>query len=81
MTGMVHVAGINSNDVVNGEGTCVSVFLSGCPFHCPGCHNPEAWNSDYGDEMWTSELIDTIKKDLTANGIQRNLSILGGEPL
>ena len=31
--------------------------------------------------MWTSELIDTIKNALTANGIQRNLSILGGEPL
>ena len=81
MTGVVHVAGFNANDVVNGEGTCISVFISGCPIHCPGCHNPEAWDRNYGKEMWTSELIDTIKNALTANGIQRNLSILGGEPL
>ena len=81
MTGVVHVAGINPNDMVNGEGTCVSIFLSGCPFHCPGCHNSEAWDSDYGDERYTSEVIDELTNDLTANGIQRNLSILGGEPL
>ena len=81
MTGVVHVAGINPTDIVNGEGTCVSIFLSGCPFHCPGCHNSEAWDSDYGDERYTSEVIDELTNDLTANGIQRNLSILGGEPL
>ena len=38
---MIKVAGINKNDVVNGEGVSVSLFLQGCPFHCKGCHNPE----------------------------------------
>lgn len=79
--GVMHIAGFDANDVVNGEGTCVSVFLSGCPFHCPGCHNPEAWEPNYGTSKWTGEVIETIKNALTANGIQRNLSILGGEPL
>ena len=31
---MIRIAGINKNDMVNGEGICVSLFLQGCPFHC-----------------------------------------------
>ncbi len=38
---MIRVAGILDNDVVNGEGVSVSLFLQGFPFHCKGCHNPE----------------------------------------
>ena len=78
---VMHIAGFDANDVVNGEGTCVSIFLSGCPLRCTNCHNPEAWDSNYGIKKWTSEVIETIKNALTANNIQRNLSILGGEPL
>lgn len=78
---VVRIAGFNGNDVINGEGTSVSIFLSGCPFHCSGCHNPEAWDKNYGIEKWTTEVIEIIKNALTANDIQRNLSILGGEPL
>lgn len=78
---MIRVAGINENDFVNGKGVSVSLFLQGCPFHCKGCHNPETWNPD-GGEIWDwNELINHILELITANGIQRNLSILGGEPL
>ena len=78
---MVRIAGIEKNDFTNGQGTCVSIFLQGCPFHCPGCHNPETWNPNGGVERDESELIQEILKAIKANGIQRNLSILGGEPL
>lgn len=78
---MIRVAGINGNDVVNGEGVSVSLFLQGCHFHCKGCHNPETWSLEGGNAWNPEELIQTILKALTANGIQRNLSILGGEPL
>lgn len=78
---MIRIAGINENDFVNGKGVSVSLFLQGCPFHCKGCHNPETWNPD-GGEIWDwNELINHILELITANGIQRNLSILGGEPL
>lgn len=78
---MIRIAGINENDFVNGKGVSVSLFLQGCPFHCKGCHNPETWNPD-GGEVWDwNELINHILELITANGIQRNLSILGGEPL
>ena len=78
---MIRIAGINENDFVNGKGVSVSLFLQGCPFHCKGCHNPETWDSN-GGEVWDwNVLINHILELITANGIQRNLSILGGEPL
>ena len=46
---MIRVAGLNKNDMVNGEGVSVSLFLQGCHFHCEGCHNPEAWDPNGGE--------------------------------
>ena len=51
-------AGIVENDVVNGEGVCVSFFMQGCPHRCKGCHNPETWNFDGGKEAPLSEIIE-----------------------
>ena len=77
---MIRIAGINGNDVVNGEGVSVSLFLQGCHFHCKGCHNPEAWDPNGGNIWDWNDLINYIVELISANGIQRNLSILGGEP-
>lgn len=77
----IRLAGVTPNDVINGEGVSVSVWLQGCPHRCKGCHNPEAWDFEggtlYNQDMLTFEILKLIE----ANGIQRNLSILGGEPL
>ena len=77
----IRYARIMENDVVDGEGICVSFWTQGCPHHCPGCHNKETWNFDGGIEADSSEIIDNIIQYLGKNGIKRNLSILGGEPL
>lgn len=77
----MRIAGINKNDMVNGEGVCVSIFLQGCPFRCKGCHNPETWAFDGGEEIPNEKLLTMILDAIAENGIQRNLSILGGEPL
>ena len=71
---------IKPNDVVNGEGVCVSLWTQGCPHHCKGCFNPETWNFNGGEEFTGKHLIE-IQRLLDANGVNRNLSILGGEPL
>lgn len=76
----MNYAEINKNDIVNGEGISVSLFVSGCPHHCPGCFNPEAWDYDYGKEFTKETLIEIIEA-LRANQVHRNFSILGGEPL
>lgn len=74
-------AGIIKNDVVNGIGVCVSFWCQGCHFKCNGCHNPETWNFNSGIEINKDDLIDKILSSISENGIERNLSILGGEPL
>lgn len=74
-------ADIIDNDIVDGvNGISVSFWTQGCPFHCPGCHNPKTWDFKGGKEL-PINYINIILKKLMNNGIQRHLSILGGEPL
>ena len=77
---MSNIAGVYYNDTAAAPGMCVSVYFSGCPFHCPGCHNPEAQDYSYGEpytEKYKQKIIDSLNK----NGVPRKLCILGGEPL
>lgn len=77
----IRYSGIIENDFVNGEGVSVTLFTQGCPHHCPGCHNPETWNFNGGIEEEYEVLLNKIICAISKNGIQRNLSISGGEPL
>lgn len=76
----VKFAAINKNDFINGEGVCVSLWVQGCPHHCKGCHNPEQWDFNGGQYKDNDILVEEIIDAITANGIQRNFSVLGGEP-
>lgn len=73
-------SGLILNDMSAAPGVCVSFFTQGCPHRCLGCHNPEAWEFDEGLEF-TPEVLTQIIDGLTAQGIKRNLCIMGGEPL
>lgn len=73
-------AGYMPNDFVNGEGVCVSLWTAGCPHRCPGCFNSEIWDYDNGRTV-PNDIKGQIVKAISANGIQRNFSVLGGEPL
>lgn len=73
-------ATIKLNDAANAPGIAVSIYLQGCPHHCVGCFNPETWSFTGGKEF-TMETLNEIIEGLTANGIERSLCILGGEPL
>lgn len=73
-------SGIIYNDTAAAPGICLTVFIQGCPHHCSGCHNPETW--DYsGGQPFTNDTLNSIIKGLRANGIERTLCIMGGEPL
>ncbi|MBR4319524.1 MAG: anaerobic ribonucleoside-triphosphate reductase activating protein [Oscillospiraceae bacterium] len=74
----MNYCGLKKNDIANGEGVRVSLFVSGCRNHCIGCHNPEAWDFDYG-QPFTKETEDEIIDALRPLWIQ-GLSVLGGEP-
>ena len=74
----MNYATIKTNDVANGEGVRVSLFVSGCTHRCEGCFNSEAWDFNYG-QPFANEQIDFIIKALDRPHI-RGLSLLGGEP-
>ena len=75
---MSKYAKINYIDTVNGSGIRVSIFFSGCNFHCKNCFNSELWDFNYGIPF-TEETINKIIELLTPDYI-KGLSILGGEP-
>ncbi len=70
---------IRKNDIANGVGVRVSLFVSGCRHHCKGCFNPEQWRFDYG-RPFTEETIEEILCALDHDYIT-GLSLLGGEPM
>ena len=77
---MSRYSAIVPNDVVNGEGVCVSFFVQGCPHHCKECFNPETWDFR-GGQLYTDHTRWEIIENIGANGLTRNFSVLGGEPL
>ena len=74
----MYYASIKNCDIANGPGVRVSLFVSGCTHHCPGCFNEVAWDFHYG-EPFTQQTIDTILQMLSPAYI-RGLTLLGGEP-
>ena len=73
-------SGLILNDTAAAPGFCVTFFTQGCPHRCKGCHNPETWDFDGGKEF-TNDTLNTIIEGLGANGLKRDLCIMGGEPL
>lgn len=72
-------ASIKKMDISNGEGIRVSLFVSGCNFHCPGCFNEEVQSFDYG-KNYIQATEDLILKEVSKPHI-KGLSLLGGDPL
>ena len=68
-------------DVLNGEGTRCTLFVSGCIHHCKGCYNQSTLSPDAG-ELFSEQLADQIIKDLNDTRIKRaGLTLSGGDPL
>ena len=74
------ISQIKDNDVANGIGISMSVWTQGCPHHCKGCFNRGTWNYDDG-RVFTDDDLAYIIKNINKDNVNRNLSILGGEPL
>lgn len=69
---------LNKVDSANGRGVRVTLFVSGCRNHCPGCFNEETWEFGYGEpytKQTEQEILDALKPDFIDG-----LTLLGGEP-
>ena len=75
----MNYATIKNCDIANGPGVRVSLFVSGCTHHCPGCFNEVAWDFSYG-QPFTQDTVDELLRLLQPDYIA-GLTLLGGEPM
>lgn len=74
----MNYAEIKYNDIANGVGVRVSVFVSGCTHRCKNCFNEVAWDFNYGkpfDQPIQNEILNRCDEEHIAG-----ISLLGGEP-
>lgn len=70
---------ITKDDMLNGDGLRVVLWVAGCGHACPGCHNPITWDENGGllfDEAAKQEIFDELSKDYVAG-----VTFSGGDPL
>ena len=69
---------IYKDSISDGTGFRVSLYVSGCRNHCPGCHNPESWSFEAGKEFTDKEVNEIL--DLCSSSFIAGLTLAGGEP-
>ena len=70
---------ITKDDMLNGEGLRVVLWVSGCNHYCPSCQNPVTWDANGGiifDEKANDELMEALDKDYCSG-----LTLSGGDPM
>lgn len=70
---------ITKDDMLNGDGLRVVLWVSGCRHRCKGCQNPVTWDENDGlvfDEEAKREIFEELSKDYIAG-----ITFSGGDPL
>ncbi|MDO4293324.1 MAG: anaerobic ribonucleoside-triphosphate reductase activating protein [Eubacteriales bacterium] len=70
---------ITKDDMKNGDGLRVVLWVAGCGHHCPECHNPLTWDPEGGlvfDSAARQEIFDQLDKSYISG-----LTLSGGDPL
>lgn len=70
---------ITHDDMLNGDGLRVVLWVAGCPHQCPQCHNPITWDIEGGipfDTAAKTELFSALEKDYISG-----VTLSGGDPL
>lgn len=70
---------ITKDDMLNGDGLRVVLWVAGCEHHCKNCQNPITWNPDDGlifDLEAESELFSELRQPYISG-----ITFSGGDPL
>ncbi len=70
---------ITKDDMLNGDGLRVVLWVAGCTHCCKECQNPITWDSDGGvlfDEAAKNEIFDQLDKPYISG-----ITFSGGDPL
>jgi pyruvate formate lyase activating enzyme len=72
------LAGLQKNSFVDFPGRiCCVLFITGCNFVCPYCHNAELARGEYPARIESAQVIDFLK---SRRGMLEGVVITGGEP-
>lgn len=75
---LINIAGLQKMTLLDYPGkVACTVFLQGCNFRCPFCHNGEILDGSQPGEMTAEELLTFLKK---RQGLLEGVCITGGEP-
>jgi len=80
-TPIAHSDKIESFGLVDGPGVRSILFLSGCPFRCLYCHNPELQDPNKGLPLTPEEAFDKLMRFRRYWGPDGGITVSGGEPL
>lgn len=67
--------------LVDGPGVRSILFLTGCPFRCLFCHNPDTWILEKGMKITPEEAFQKLYRYHTYWQDKGGATISGGEPL
>lgn len=70
---------ITKDDMLNGEGLRVVLWVAGCSHHCKGCQNAYSWNKNAGvpfDMSAKIEIFEQLSKPYISG-----ITLSGGDPL
>ena len=70
---------IRTDDMLNGSGLRVVIFVSGCTHNCPGCHNPQTHDFNSGVEF-DNDAMEQIMEYVSKDHIS-GITLSGGDPL
>lgn len=71
----LRVLDIMRGTTVDGPGFRTSIYVAGCRHRCPGCHNPQSWDFEAGQEMSIDELMEIVAEE------DFDVTLSGGDPL
>lgn len=72
----LQLSGTANDSIVDGPGLRFTIFVQGCPHHCPGCHNPQTHPFEGGTVTEPETLLERIRKNPLLDGV----TFSGGEP-
>lgn len=70
------ILNIIPDTAVDGTGLRTSIYFAGCNHRCKGCHNPESWNFNAGEEIEISEIVDKVYEY-----DNHKVTLSGGDPM
>lgn len=75
----MHYHNITKDDMLNGDGLRVVLWVSGCSHCCKECQNPITWDANGGlifDGVAKKEIFEELEKDYISG-----ITLSGGDPL